>query len=238
MELNRIVFPAPQCSYSSDTYFKDIVYIPKPSKKKQPKKTITKSQSFQTPSTANLTSQSLSKLQSQMTNDSEEVIPCMYLPYPKATKLILFFHGNAEDIGIAFDLLNEVRNTLRVSILAVEYPGYGLYNAQPGSERVLEDATTVFDFLTGPMGMDSKDIILFGRSIGSGPSTHLAASKDPCGLILMSAYTSIRAVAKSLVGSLLSFCIADRFNNVENMKRVKCPTFIIHGQKDKLIPFQ
>jgi len=55
-------------------------------------------------------------------------IPCLYLPYEHETKLMLFFHGNAEDIGIAYDILIEIRNYLRISILAMEYPGYGLDN--------------------------------------------------------------------------------------------------------------
>lgn len=55
-------------------------------------------------------------------------IPCLYLPYDDGSnKLILYFHGNAEDVGLAFDMLFLIGQRLQMHVLAVEYPGYGLY---------------------------------------------------------------------------------------------------------------
>ena len=44
----------------------------------------------------------------------KESIPCLYLPYEQETKLLYFFHGNAEDLGIAYDILKEIRSSLKV----------------------------------------------------------------------------------------------------------------------------
>mmetsp|Transcript_79960 Transcript_79960/g.110663 ORF Transcript_79960/g.110663 Transcript_79960/m.110663 type:complete len:85 (-) Transcript_79960:409-663(-) len=82
-----------------------------------------------------------------------------------------------------------------------------------------------------------KDIILLGRSIGSGPSSYLAAKYNPGALILMSPYTSIRDVATNKAG-FIGYLLIDQFNNLEQMKNVECPTFIVHGQKDTLIPLE
>ena len=73
--------------------------------------------------------------------------------------------------------------------------------------------------------------------MGSGPGTELAATRNPGILLLMSAYTSIRSVAKSIAGKMLQYVIAERFRNLDLIKEVTCPTFLIHGQKDNLIPF-
>ena len=59
----------------------------------------------------------------------EEKIPCLFIPFESEAKVLLFFHGNAEDIGIAFEILMEIRNCLKVNVLAMEYPGYGLYSS-------------------------------------------------------------------------------------------------------------
>lgn len=60
--------------------------------------------------------------------DEEDYIPCLYLPCETAgNKLLIYFHGNAEDVGLAFDLLSSVGEELKMHVLAVEYPGYGLY---------------------------------------------------------------------------------------------------------------
>lgn len=109
--------------------------------------------------------------------ESKGHIPCLYLPYDKgSSKLLIYFHGNAEDIGVAKELLDYVRSLLRVHVMAVEYPGYGVYrNVSPDANRLMDDAETVFQFLTENVGINESDIILFGRSIGSGPACFLAS---------------------------------------------------------------
>lgn len=58
----------------------------------------------------------------------ELFIPCLYLPSDYGgNKLVIYFHGNAEDIGLAFEMLTVFGDTMRMHVLAVEYPGYGLY---------------------------------------------------------------------------------------------------------------
>jgi hypothetical protein len=58
-----------------------------------------------------------------------ESIPCLFIPYETDAKILMFFHGNAEDIGIAYDILLEIRTCLKISVMAIEYPGYGLYSS-------------------------------------------------------------------------------------------------------------
>ena len=87
------------------------------------------------------------------------------------------------------------------------------------------------------MNWNSRDIILFGRSIGSGPATWIAGNKNPGALLLMSPYTSIRNVVKHLTTKVLAYLVAERFRNIDCMPKITCPTFIVHGQMDTLIPF-
>lgn len=169
-----------------------------------------------------------------------EHIPCLFLPYDDgAEKVILFFHGNAEDLGLAFDLLYLIGQRLQMHILAVEYPSYGLYkDAEPTEQRFKEDALLIYDYLITVAGLRESDIILFGRSMGSGPSSYLASIRKPHCLILMSAYTSIQNAAKSILGwvSFLSVIVYERFRNIDNMSGLRCPLFLLHGAKDSLIP--
>lgn len=63
--------------------------------------------------------------------------------------MILYFHGNAEDIGLAFDLLYMFGQEMGMHMIAVEYPGYGLYKtSKPDEQKMKEDADTVYDYLT------------------------------------------------------------------------------------------
>ena len=53
-------------------------------------------------------------------------IPC-WLEKCESDKLVVFFHGNAEDIGISYDFIKIMTQYLKVNVLAMEYPGYGIY---------------------------------------------------------------------------------------------------------------
>ena len=95
------------------------------------------------------------------------------------------------------DLLVFIRDMLQVHVMAVEYPGYGVYQDQETSaNQIAVDAQNVFDYLTIVIGVKESDILLFGRSIGTGPATVVAATRKPGGLVLMSAFKSIRDIVR------------------------------------------
>jgi hypothetical protein len=108
-----------------------------------------------------------------------DFIPCMLMPFEKggSAKLFLYFHANAEDLGRAYKFLSYIHFYLKMHVLAVEYPGYGVYKNSTGKEgeganadRIIRDAEIVYTFLTKTVGWNESDIILCGRSIGSGPA--------------------------------------------------------------------
>ncbi len=75
--------------------------------------------------------------------------------------------------------------------------------------------------------------------MGSGPATHIASLYPAYTLLLMSPYTSIKDVAKTLLGRLsflLTPLVYERFRNIDTIKHSKCPVFILHGLQDTLIP--
>ena len=165
-------------------------------------------------------------------------IPCLYLPFHRgSSKLLIYFHGNAEDVGLAYELMDHMRTTLMVHVLGVEYPGYGIYPGNPSAEAILFDIDNIYTYITQYLNWNSRDTILFGRSIGSGPASWIAANRNPGALLLMSAYTSIRAVVRNVAGRVAQYLVKERFRNIDQMSKVTCPTFIVHGQNDKLIPY-
>ena len=157
-----------------------------------------------------------------LVDESIEHIPCLFLPCDAdegGNKVVLYFHGNAEDIGLAFDLLYMFGAEMRMHVLAVEYPGYGLYKGgKPDEAKMKEDADTIYDYLTTMCGIKESDVILWGRSMGSGPTSYLASRKQCHSLLLMSPYMSIKDATKSLfgwAGSMLSMIVFERFKNKE-----------------------
>ena len=87
----------------------------------------------------------------------------------------------------------------------------------------------MYHFLLETQGIDEQDILISGRSIGSGPACHLAATFNPRCLILISPIKSVNHIARKICGRLADILIEERFNNIEVVKKVKCPTVILHG---------
>ena len=133
-------------------------------------------------------------------------------------------------MGTGYTMSDQLCTALSINILAVEYPSYGVYDdpGGPSEEKILRDAELVYNFVQDVVKLSERDIFVMGRSLGSGPSTHLAAKFNPGCLILMSPYTSLKSVASDKVG-FLSHLLAQQFDNLSKMHQVTCPTFILHG---------
>jgi abhydrolase domain-containing protein 17 len=104
--------------------------------------------------------------------------------------------------------------------LSVEYPGYGLYLGVPSEEEILKDSELVYDYLTEVLGVKEENIILMGKSLGSGPATHLASHRRPSSLILITPYTSIMECAVDLLGRFCRYLVNDRFRNIDQINKV------------------
>ncbi len=170
-------------------------------------------------------------------------IPCRYIQAQHSTSpyLIIFFHGNSEDIGSNLSyLLSAISERFAMNVLCPEYPSYGIYKRKDESlrmdEAILEDARRVLKFCKDNMRFKYENIILIGRSLGTGVATQLACEFNVRGIILISPFTSIRNVAKCLVGNILSKVVPDVFRTIDYIDQVQCPTLLIHGEQDALIP--
>lgn len=85
----------------------------------------------------------------------EYSIPCLFLKQNQyQTKVLIYFHSNAEDIHLCYKFCHHLMVQLNVCVLAVEYPGYSYYtNMETTEELICENAERVFDFLTQEIGI-------------------------------------------------------------------------------------
>lgn len=157
------------------------------------------------------------------------MIATRYWEAPGARKIVVFFHGNYEDLG-QLDAIARNITKLGYSMLAMDYRGYGLSEGIPTENHCYADATRVISHAVR-LGFDESRIILWGRSLGSGVATQLALEIEACALVLESPFTS---AFRTLTGiALLPF---DKFNNLAKMDKINSPLFIIHGENDAIIP--
>lgn len=161
-------------------------------------------------------------------------IAAVHLPAPPDVAdpfTLLYSHGNAEDLGHARPWLEELRR-MGFGVLAYDYRGYGASDRVRTTERgVYRDIDAAYDYLTGELGRSPRRIILFGRSVGAGPTLELAVRREVAGIILDSPFTSAFRVVTRI--PLFPF---DRFPNLRRIRRVDVPVLVIHGTRDEVIP--
>ena len=148
---------------------------------------------------------------------------------------MILSHGNAEDIYLVETWLrNYFLKVIDVNCIVYEYTGYGESNGRLPEERSLyNDIETVYLHLTENLNINPDHIILYGRSIGSGPTSFLAEKYRLAGVILHSGLMSGLRVVLNLRWTLPF----DKFPNIDRMPNIDCPVYIIHGTRDEIVPF-
>ena len=161
-----------------------------------------------------------------------------YLPNPGSRKALLFFHGNAGNISHRGSSV-EIFHRLDMNVLIFDYRGFGTSQGEPDESGLYEDARAAWRFLREEKGFDSKNIILFGRSLGGAVASKLASEVRPAGLILESSFSSARDMADTIM-PLISRIVFLRFNlNTLNIiDQIRCPLLVLHGPQDEVIPFR
>jgi len=152
--------------------------------------------------------------------------------------VVVHFHGNGEQVG-SLSWLAEAWAERGVSFAAVEYPGYPGAPGEASEDSIVEASEAALRHLTGTMKIDRPRLVLEGQSIGTGVAVTMAASGWGTRLVLLSAYTSLPAVAgKAFPWLPTGLLMRDRFDSASRGAGLKIPTLIVHGTKDQIIPFE
>lgn len=162
--------------------------------------------------------------------DGEE-INAVHLEHPDAEYTLLFSHGNAETLANVAPFMQQFYE-LGYSVLMYDYRGYGTSDGTPSTRKAKQDAAAAYAWLVDEKGVDPRRIIAHGRSLGGAVATWLAANREVGALIAESSFVSAFRVKTRW--PLLPW---DKFNSLRSMKSVDCPTLIMHGTQDRIIPF-
>ncbi len=155
--------------------------------------------------------------------------------------VILFFHGNGEVVA-DYDDVGPLYRRVGLNFLVTDYRGYGWSTGTPTSSSLLADARVLYRELKRWLADNGfqGELFLMGRSMGSACAIDLAAAHDDevSGLIIESGFAETLPLARTLGIDLAALGVReeDTFNNLAKIGSVTSPTFILHGQRDHLIP--
>ena len=173
---------------------------------------------------------------------------------------LLFFHGNAENIGHNLDLAR-LTHAAGYNLLLIDYRGYGRSEGSPSEQGIYRDGEAALRYLRGRDDVDGTAIVLWGRSIGASVAVHLAATGTagahaagtgasggadrvtggPAGLILESGFTSALELLRE--GSAwplypLAHLGTYRFDQMTRIRSVTAPLLVVHGTDDEIVPYR
>ena len=170
-------------------------------------------------------------------------IGCRLFTADKAAPVILFFHGNGEIVA-DYDDIGPLYMEAGLNFLVVDYRGYGWSGGSPSFVNLLADSHVLYDQLKQYLQTNGYGSALFlmGRSLGLAAAIELAAvhNADISGLIIESGFALTLPLAETLgLGEMLKDVTVTEeqtFNNAGKISTVTKSTFLLHGQKDTLIP--
>ena len=160
-----------------------------------------------------------------------------FLPHDDARATLLFFHGNAGNISHRLKSL-ELFHQLGLSVLIIDYRGYGQSEGTPSEEGIYQDAEAAWNYLTVERKLSGRDILLFGRSFGGAVAAYLAAKYPHRGLVLESTFTSAPDVAAAHYPWFpVRWLSRFQYNTRERLSSIPGPVMVIHSPDDEIIPF-
>ena len=149
---------------------------------------------------------------------------------------IVYYGGNGQELSESID---DIRALGDYHYIIVNYRGYGRSTGNPSEKALKSDALVILDSLESQGKISLANSFILGRSLGSGIATHVAANRKIKGLILVSPFDSIEAIASDVYFFLpVRWLIRHPFRSIDDVDRIDVPTLIIKAQVDRVIPLR
>ena len=168
------------------------------------------------------------------TADGERLMAWWKPPEP-GRAVLLYFHGNGGSLWNRRFRAQALTTSGR-GVLLVSYRGYSGSSGTPTEEGLRIDARTAYEWLA--KSYEPARIVLYGESLGTGVAVRLATERRVGGLILDAPFTSTADVASGTYWFVpVSWLMHDQFRSVEIIHQVRAPVLIMHGDRDRVVPF-
>ncbi|CAA7407764.1 unnamed protein product [Spirodela intermedia] len=165
------------------------------------------------------------------TKRGNEVV-AVYIRNPSAKLTVLYSHGNAADLAQLYELFSQLSIHLRVNVMGYDYSGYGQSSGKPSEQNTYADIEAAFKCLVEKYGVHEEDVILYGQSVGSGPTLDLATQQPRLRAVVL--HSPILSGLRVMYPVKHTYWF-DIYKNIDKIPLVNCPVLVIHGTADKTV---
>lgn len=167
-------------------------------------------------------------------------IHAWWYPARNSDHALLYCHGNAGNLSHRGGSIIKLSKLLDVSVLIIDYPGYGKSDGSPSEAGCYAAADAGYTWLTDVKKIASKNILLYGASLGGGVISEIASRREHRALILIKTFTSLPDVANERFWWLPApkrMLMRNQFDTLHRLKDCRRPVFIAHGTADTIVPY-
>lgn len=162
-----------------------------------------------------------------------------YVPHPNPKAVVLFCHGNGENVAELRPLLEQLHTRTDVSLFAWDYRGYGKSSGKPLEKNLLADARAAQLVLAERAGVRPEDIVVYGRSLGGAVAVGLAAEHPVRGMVLERTFADmVETAAYHFPWLPVRWVMKNRYPSIERIVTYRGPLFQSHGTADEVVPFE
>jgi len=149
-------------------------------------------------------------------------------------KLIIYYGGNADELSANIPDMKYIEG---YSVLLMNYRGYGMSEGKPSEKVLFSDALHIYDHITSERKIRPENVVLFGRSLGSGVAVYVASKRDVSKLILATPHDSFVNIGKQHFPIIpVGLIIRHKFDSMKYARHVSSPALFLMGTKDRTIP--
>lgn len=162
-----------------------------------------------------------------------------FFDQPAPEHVVLYCHGNGEDVSNQPQLARLLRDRLNAAVLVFDYRGYGKSEGVPTEAGVVADGLAAQRWLAEQTGRNPDGVVVFGRSLGGGVATAIAAEQDAAALILQSTFARLPDTAASHFPWLpVRWVMQNRYDSLARLAAYTGPVLVSHGTEDRVVPFE
>lgn len=168
------------------------------------------------------------------TSDGETLHGWM-LGEPNGRPVVVYSHGNAGNISGRVEIAGEIESQ-GASVFLYDYRGYGNSTGSPSEQGIYSDGEAVVHYLRHQRGIPEKQMVFYGKSLGSTVAARQSAEFDGAGLVLDAPFINGKEIASDLYPFIPSFLVNIRFPVDEDLRRTNARRIMVmHGIDDRII---
>jgi uncharacterized protein len=161
----------------------------------------------------------------------------VWLEHPDPRAVVLFFHGNGEVLSDRLGWLNDARQRFQISLLAVDYRGYGLSAGRPSEQALVGDALWLTRWAAEWLEVETDQLLLWGCSLGGGVAAGVAEQVAVRGLVLERTFHSLVEVAAGHYPWVpVRLLMRNRYDSLRRLSDYHGPLLQLHGEADRIVP--